>query len=96
MPINRRRRILLFEDKVQPSCFAEKCVRLGDLSLLVGVTIYLEGCLHLGKRERVRLKTKRVKKRNTDLAVFVRFANVDKRASAAFVLFTAHDRVHRS
>jgi len=45
MPINRRRRVLLFEDEVQPSCFAEERVRLRDLSLLVGVTVYLEGCL---------------------------------------------------
>lgn len=45
MPINRSRRILLFEDKVQPSCFAEEGVRLCYLSLLVGVTVYLEGCL---------------------------------------------------
>jgi hypothetical protein len=51
MPINRRRRVLLFEDKVQPSCFAEECVRLRDLSLLVGVTVYLEGCLHFGEEE---------------------------------------------
>lgn len=52
----------------------------------------------LGK-ERVRGKGKRVKERsemNTNLAVFVRFANVEERASAALVLFTAHDGVHRT
>jgi hypothetical protein len=36
------------------------------------------------------------KKRNTNLAVLVRFANVDERTSAALVLFTAHDGVHRT
>jgi len=45
MPIGRRGSVLLFEDKVEPSCFAEERVRLPDLSLLVGVTIHLEGCL---------------------------------------------------
>jgi hypothetical protein len=53
----------------------------------------------LGKRERVRGKGKRVKERserNTNLAVFVRFANVEERASAALVFFTAHDGVHRT
>ena len=53
----------------------------------------------MGKRERVRGKGKRVKERserNTNLAVFVRFANVEERASAALVLFTAHDGVHRT
>jgi hypothetical protein len=53
----------------------------------------------LGKRERVRGRRKRVKERNesnTNLAVFVRFANVEEGASAALVLFTAHDGVHRT
>jgi hypothetical protein len=49
MPINRRRRVLLFEDEVQPSCFAEERMRLRDLSLLVGITVYLEGCLRFGE-----------------------------------------------
>jgi hypothetical protein len=99
MPINCSRRLLLFEDEVQPSCFSEERVRLGDLSLLVGVTVYLEGCLHLRNRKRVRGKGKKVEgrsERDTNLAVFVRFANVEKRASATLVLFTAHDRVHRT
>ena len=99
MPINRRGSVLLFEDKVQPSCFAEKRMGLRDLSLLVCVTIYLEGCLRFGKRERVRGEGKRVKGRsewNTNLAIFVRFANVDNWASTALVLFTAHDGEHRA
>lgn len=53
----------------------------------------------MGKREHVRGKGKRVKEqsgRNTNLAVFVRIANFEERASAAFVLFTAHDGVHRT
>ena len=33
---------------------------------------------------------------DTNLAVFVRFANVEERASAALVLFTTHDGVHRT
>ena len=49
MPINRRRRVLLFKDEVQPSCFAEEGVRLRDLSLLVGIAVYLEGCLRFGE-----------------------------------------------
>jgi hypothetical protein len=51
VPINHRRRFLLFEDEVQPSCFSEERVRLRDLSLLVGVTVYLEGCLYFGQEE---------------------------------------------
>ena len=50
-------------------------------------------------KERVREKGKRVKERserNTNLAIFVSFANVEERASAALVLFTAHDGVHRT
>jgi hypothetical protein len=50
MPIHRRGRVLLFEDEVQPSCFAEERVRLRDLSLLVGITVYLEGCLRFGEK----------------------------------------------
>jgi hypothetical protein len=53
----------------------------------------------LEKRERVRGRRKRVKEwseSNTNLAVFVRFANVEEGASAALVLFTAHDGVHRT
>lgn len=49
MPINRCRRVLLFEDEVQPSCFAEERVRLRDLSLLIGITVYLEGRLRFGE-----------------------------------------------
>ena len=49
MPINCRRSVLLFEDKVQPSCFTEKRVRLRDLSLLVGITVDLEGSLRFGE-----------------------------------------------
>ena len=49
MSINRRGRVLLFKDEVQPSCFAQKGVRLRDLSLLVGVAVYLEGCLRFGE-----------------------------------------------
>ena len=49
MPINRHRRVLLFEDEVQPSCFAEERMRLRNLSLLVGVAVYLEGRLCFGK-----------------------------------------------
>jgi hypothetical protein len=47
--------VLLFEDVVQPPCFAEERVRLSDLSLLVGVAIYLECGLRgstIEKRER--------------------------------------------
>jgi hypothetical protein len=66
--------VLLFEDVVQPPCFAEERVRLRDLSLLVGVTIHLEG----------------------RLAVLVRFADIENRASAALVLFTAYDGVHHT
>ena len=46
MPIAIKRRgwgeVLLFEDVVQPPRFAEERVRLCDLSLLVGVAVYLE------------------------------------------------------
>jgi hypothetical protein len=49
MSINRPRRVLLFEDEVKPSCFAEERVRLSNLSLLVGVTVYLECCLRFGQ-----------------------------------------------
>jgi hypothetical protein len=41
-------------------------------------------------------KGKNDKERNTDLAILVRFANVEERASAALVLFTAYDRMHRT
>lgn len=49
--------------------------------------------------KRIRGKEKRVKERserNTNLAVFIRFANVEEQASATLVLFTAHDGVHRT
>jgi hypothetical protein len=36
------------------------------------------------------------KERNTDLAVLVRFADIENRASAALVLFTAYDGVHHT
>ena len=42
------------------------------------------------------MKGKNDEERNTDLAVLVRFTNVKERASAALVLFTAHDRMHRT
>ena len=52
----------------------------------------------MGGRE-IRRERKGVKKSgrgNTDLAILVRLANVEKGASAALVLFAAHDRVHRT
>jgi hypothetical protein len=60
MPIAIKRRgwgeVLLFEDVVQPPRFAEERVRLCDLSLLVGVAVYLECRLRGegGKEKRVK------------------------------------------
>jgi hypothetical protein len=53
------------------------------------------------KRESVRnrgeeKKGNNDKERITDLAVLVGFANVKERTSAALVLFTAHDWMHRT
>jgi hypothetical protein len=41
--------IFLFEDVVQPSRFAKERVRLRNLSLLVGVAVYLKGRLRKGE-----------------------------------------------
>lgn len=101
--------VFLLEDVVQPPCFAEERVRLCDLGLLVGVAVHLERRLTVrfgGKRRKHHVRSKEKKKGRrkkgsdeggkTDLAVLVRLTNVEERASAALVLFTAHDGVHRA
>jgi hypothetical protein len=71
--------------RLEPACRC--CSILGGPS-----TFWGRGCA-LGERWK---RVKERSERNTNLAVFVRFANVEERASAALVLFTAHDGVHRT
>ena len=59
---------------------------------ILGVPSKREGVRNRGEDK----KGKNDKEGNTDLAVLVRFTNVKERASAALVLFTAHDRMHRT
>ena len=62
MPVAIERRdcgeVLLFEDVVQPPRFAEERVRLCDLSLLVGITVYLE-CRLRGRALGIEGKTRK-------------------------------------
>jgi hypothetical protein len=94
VPVERSR-FLLFQDMVQPPCLAKKRMQLCNLGLFVSVAVYLEGGLRLENVDMLVMEEK-TREMETHLAILVRLANVEERASAALVLFTAYDRVHRT
>ena len=43
--LRTQHKVLVLEDEVQPPCFAQERVRLGDWGLFVGVAVHLQGRL---------------------------------------------------